>query len=339
MEKKTSITQIAEQMNTSVTTVSFILNGLAKEKGISEWLTDKVLRHVEKVGYTRNPMARSLRSGKSNSIALMVEDIADPFHSRIAKLLEENAGRFGYQLLYSSTRNDPVLTNERLRDYRQRNVDAYIISPPEGAENELRSIMDIGKPVLLFDCSSLALATDSVSINNHNCITEAVEHFVGSGFKHIALITLTSLQQQIQERLDGYEAAIKTFGFPHYVKEIELDLDSGKMMNQIESFLLRKTELDAVIFTTNQLSTLGLKVIDKLGISIPKDLGVIVFQDTENFDFHKPSLTTIAHPIKETADILTRILFSKLHRNDTRANISKVVLDASLHIENSCSKS
>jgi LacI family transcriptional regulator len=77
--KKLSIVDIASQLNVSKTTISFILNGRAQEKRISEDLVERVLKHVNEVGYKPNSLAKSLRTGKSNTIGLMVEDISNPF--------------------------------------------------------------------------------------------------------------------------------------------------------------------------------------------------------------------------------------------------------------------
>ncbi len=79
MKKKLSIVDIANHLNVSKTTVSFVLNGRAKEKRISEELVARVLKFVEEVGYKPNSLAKSLRTGKSHTIGLMVEDISNPF--------------------------------------------------------------------------------------------------------------------------------------------------------------------------------------------------------------------------------------------------------------------
>ena len=89
MKKKLLIGDIAKQLNVSITTVSFILNGKAKEKRISDGLAEKVLKLVEEVNYKPNQLARSLRTGKTKTIGLMVEDISNPFFANIARLIEE----------------------------------------------------------------------------------------------------------------------------------------------------------------------------------------------------------------------------------------------------------
>ena len=91
MKKKLSIKDIAQQLNVSATAVSFILNGKAREKRISEEVVKKVEKFIEKTGYKPSSLARSLRTGKTNIIGLMVENISNPFFANIARLIEEKA--------------------------------------------------------------------------------------------------------------------------------------------------------------------------------------------------------------------------------------------------------
>src|SRR5687767_15897093 len=94
-KKRSSIVDIARELNISITTVSFILNGKAREKRISSELVEKVLKFVEEVNYVPNQLAKSLRTGKTNIVGLIVEDISNVFFANIARLIEENANKRG----------------------------------------------------------------------------------------------------------------------------------------------------------------------------------------------------------------------------------------------------
>src|SRR5689334_21841982 len=100
MKKKAlGISDIAKELNVSITTVSFILNGKAREKRISDSLAEKVLKYVKKVDYSPNHLAKSLRTGKTNLIGLIVEDISNPFFANVARLIEENAYKKGFRII------------------------------------------------------------------------------------------------------------------------------------------------------------------------------------------------------------------------------------------------
>src|ERR1700759_110070 len=110
--KKILIRDIAEQLNISTATVSYILNGKAKEKRISNDLTKRVQDFVAANNYQPNQLAQSLRTGKTNVICLMVEDIADLFFAGVAGHIEDIAYERGYKIMYCSTKNDTQKAKE-----------------------------------------------------------------------------------------------------------------------------------------------------------------------------------------------------------------------------------
>src|SRR5690606_17319089 len=137
--------------NVSKTTISFILNGKAKEKRISQPLVEKVLAEAENMGYRPNQFAQSLRTGRTNIIGLMVEDISNPFYASIAKLIEEKVYQNGYKIVYCSTDNDLTRGREFLTMFSTLSVDGCIIAPTQGMEDDIRSMLRKGKNVVLFD--------------------------------------------------------------------------------------------------------------------------------------------------------------------------------------------
>lgn len=317
MKKKSySLVDIAKKLNISTTTVSFILNGKAEEKRISTELKEKVLRFVEEINYKPNLLARSFRTGKTNIIGLMVEDISNSFFSNLARLIEEKAYKSGYKILYCSTGNDPVKASELMQMFKDRRIDGYIITPTDGIKNEIDQLVNSGVPVILFDRTYENTQHDFVVLDNYQSTFNAVEHLVKNGFKHIGFVTINSLQSQMQQRLSGYEAAIDKFDLKPYIKELSFNLDNRNMTDYIVDFLKRKKNIDAVVFATNYLGISGLKAINQLNLSIPNDIGVVSFDDHVAFDLHNPAITAITQPIEVMAEQLINILLNKLADNN-----------------------
>src|SRR5215207_6456674 len=141
MKKKISIHDIAKHLGVSSATVSLVLNGKAEQNHIRKELVEKILHYVKEVDYRPNMLARSLRTGKSRIIGKLVEDISNPFFSSIARYVEEEAYRSGYKLFYSSTENDTAKTKELIRAFRERQVEAYVIAPTPGIEEDLQVLI------------------------------------------------------------------------------------------------------------------------------------------------------------------------------------------------------
>lgn len=336
MIKKLSIKDIANHLNVSTTTVSFILNGKAKEKRITDEMVKKVLAFVEKVGYKPNSLAKSLRTGKSNIIGLLVENIANPFFATIAREIEEIAFENGYKIIYSSTDDDTEKTKNLLTIFNDRHVDGYIISPPVGIEEELSALINSGKPVVLFDRFLPGLNNvDYVGVNGAESIYEGVKHLRVNGYKNIAFITTDSLQTQMNDRLNGYEKAIKELGYKKNIKKIAFNQCNENIVKDIATFLRKNKTLDAVIFATNYLGINGLKAIRILDLKIPDNLAVLVFDENDIFELHTPGITTIAQPIHAISKKIISILLNKMMPSVNSKLNESTVLQNNLIIRNS----
>lgn len=335
MKKKILISDIAKQFNISITTVSFILNGKSKEKRISESLTKKVLKLVEEVGYRPNQLAQSLRTGKSKTIGLMVESISNPFFANVARLIEENAYKRGYKIIYCSTENDTSKTRELIKMFRDKHVDGYIITPPEGIEEEIQSLINNQLPVVLFDRFFPTIETNYVVVDNFTSTYNAINHFIQQGEENIAFITLKSDQTQMKDRLKGYLKAIKEQDKKEYVLKVPFYNDLEKMIPQIMSFLKANKKLDALFFSTNYLAISGLEAINRLNLSIPSDIRVIAYDDHDLFRLYKPSITAIAQPIEEISKQVINILLQHLDISDKHTEKEQVILSTNLVIRDS----
>lgn len=335
IKKKLSIVDIANNLNVSKTTVSFILNGRAREKRISEELVERVLKFVKEVGYKPNSLAKSLRTGKSHIIGLMVENIADPFFANIARYIEDEAYKNGYRIIYCSTDNDAEKTSDLITMFRDRHVDGYIIAPPVGIEEDIAELIKDGLPVVLFDRYLPGIECSYVVTDNLNSTYEATEYLIEQDYKKIAFITLKSHQTQMQARLDGYKKALQESNLQPYIKEIVFNQDARLMTEPIADFLEKNKDLDAIIFGTNRIGTCGLKVINKLGIKVPAEMAIISFDDDDVFELYSPSITAIAQPVEEIATNTINILLRKLDSSVTTAENEKITLQNDLTIRGS----
>ena len=312
MRKKTSIHDIARQLNISATTVSFVLNGKALEKRVSSSLEKKILKYVEKVGYKPNMIAKSLRTGKSKIIAMLVEDISDPFFSSIARIIEEKSYKLGYKIFHSSTDNDTAKSKELIKVFRERQVDGYIIAPAPGIEKDIQQLVDEGIPVIQFDRYFPALNTDVVVIDNQDGTYTAMKHLFEKGYTNIGFVTLESAQLQMTERLKGYQKAIKEEGTKTMVLRIQFGIATGIITKKVKAFIEKNKTMDAILFATNYLAISGLRAIRELGMDIPQEMGVIGFDDNSHFEVFSPSVTAVAQPVMDISEQVIKMMMSCL---------------------------
>lgn len=334
MEKKVSIKDIAKQLGISISTVSFVVNGKAKEKRISEELAKKVLQLVEELDYKPDLLAKSFRTGKTNIIGFLVDDISEPFFSGIARFIDEKASQKGYKIIYSSTRNNKKKAIELLQIFADRHVDGYIIALPPGLETEIQALSTSSKPVVLFDRYFPDIHTDFVIINNRESTYNATKHLVVNNYKNIGLVTIDTIEQQMLDRLTGYEEAIADSKLSANILKIQYS-NTVDSIQQISAYLERESHLDAVIFSANYLTMDGLRAIQKMNIKVPEKLAIISFDDFELLEFSVPTITAIAQPLEEIAENIMNIMLSKLSNPTAERNNEQVILSTKLNLRNS----
>jgi LacI family transcriptional regulator len=317
VKKKISIYDIARDMSVSSATVSYVLNGKAAEKRISKGLEERILAHARELGYRPNMIAKSLRTGKTKIIGMLVEDISDPFFSSIAKVVEERAAQLGYRIFYCSTENDTMLTKGLLRVFRDAQVDGYIIAPPPGLEQEVRELQDDGYPVVLFDRFFESLQTANVVTDNFDGAYQAVRHFVENGYQNIGFITLDSEQVQMEERLSGYDKAMEQSGLESLVLKVPYEIKHRNAGNKIKTFFGDNPHLEAVLFATNYLAIAGLEVLNDLHLQVPADLSVISFDDIKYFSLFSPSVTAVVQPVEAISEAVIQQLIDCLESGGT----------------------
>lgn len=314
--KGISIKDIAQQAGVSPTTVSFVLNGKGKEKRISEQVSKRILKIATKLKYKPNQLARGLRTGKTKTIGLIVEDIANSFFSNVAKVVEDEADKYGYKVLFGSTEDNEEKAKGLLEVLRYRQVDGYIITPTLNLDKEIASLQ---KPVVLMDRYFPDVTNfNYVVVDNFQGAFVAVSHMVEQGYKKIAIITTTSTQIQMQQRMEGFVDALKKHNLPagkNMIKRLPFDLDRPGFTQEITKYLQNNKDLDAVFFATNYLGICGIESIRSLGLQIGTDLGMVSFDDHDIFRLLNPAITCVAQPVEEIGKKLIQLLIDEMDNN------------------------
>ncbi|NQD69101.1 LacI family DNA-binding transcriptional regulator [Sphingobacterium shayense] len=308
MKKRVLISDIAKALGISVTTVSFILNDKAKEKRISDALTKRVLDYVKKVGYKPNQLAKSLRTGQTKILGLLVEDIANPFFSNVAKYIERQAYEAGYHIIYCSMDNDELKAKELIQLFMDRQVDGFIITPSEGLESTIQNIKQNNTPLVLFDRFMPNVETNYVVSDNKRGAYDATKHLLEAKNKRVGLISLYSNQTQMRDRLDGYMEAMDEFRTQSFVKKLDLDSPDEESKAQILEFVV-DNNLDAVLFATNYLAVDGLKALKENKIPLPK---MVAFDEHTLFKLHDPSISVVSQDIERLTKELISTLISEI---------------------------
>lgn len=329
MKKRILISDIAKELGVSVTTISFILNGKAKEKRISDRMTKRVLDYVEKVGYKPNQLAQSLRTGQTKILGLLVEDISNPFFANIAKYVEALADANGYHLLYCSMGEDSEKAQELIRLFYDRQVDGFIVTPTPGLEDVISDLIRKKVPIVLFDRYLPDVDVSYVVSDNLAGAYKATKHLLENpDNRRVGIVSLYSTQTQMNDRLAGYMKALDEFQQQAFIKKIRLHENEDVAVAQIAEFI-EENRLDAVLYATNYLGIMGIKASKKTG-RLP---AMVAFDDHTVFRLYEPSITVVAQNIQAIAEELVKNLLKQIKSQQNEAK--KVVVRCELKIRKS----
>ena len=286
-----SLKDIAEALKVSKTTVSWVLSGRGDEQKISSATQKKIIDYAKQVKYRPNYLAKSLSSGKTKTIGLVVPFIGDTFYAQVAMEVELVAEQLGYTVTFCSSESNPVRENNIIQMLRSKNTN-YII------------------------------------IDNIGCSYNLVNKLINEGRKKIAIITTASALFTMSLRYEGYKTALiehDCFISPHLYGEVsrnEYELDIIRVLDTIFDAV---PDVDGFYFTTHYLGMEGLRYFYKRNIDVSK-IGLACLHSTPSFELLAPNMHIAYLPIKEIGRESVRVLIEKLETTDNEDEKVKLVL-------------
>jgi LacI family transcriptional regulator len=311
---KVTIRDIARKAGVAPSTVSAVLNGKAKESRISEQLAERIRLIASDMDYQPNYTAVSLRTGKTRVLGLIVEDISNVFFATLAKIIEEEADRVGYKVLYCSTENNEEKARERIRIFNQRQVDGFLITPTAGMRPFISDLLKQQKPVVLMDRYFPELDAPHVLVDNYNGARLAMDHLLEKGYRNIGFVTISLNQVQMHQRRKAWERSLAEYDLPlapHHVLELSYHSRPQDSIEQIAAFISNTRQLDALFFATNYAGVYGLQALKQLEISIPQQLAVVCFDDHDIFRLFTPGITIVEQPVQQIAHTAMQLLMKQ----------------------------
>lgn len=333
IDRKITIKDIASEAGVSPTLVSFTLNNTISFNGerkykVSEQTAKRILDVAARHNYKPNNAARSLRSKHSRAIGVVLSDISNKFFSDIARQIEERAYFYNYTVMFGSTDEKVEKLGKVVDSFIEKGIDGLVVVPCEGSESLIKEVVERGIPLVLLDRSVDEPGVSSVVLDNEGAARMAVEKLLAGGFKRIEMISYDMALSNIAEREQGYVQTMQRVGLGDFVKVHKVDYsnieESGKELFSSLDF----SQIDALFFATNSLALAGMRVLNRLGLTTPNDLGVVVFDGNEAFDLYPSTITYLKQPIEQFATLSIDMVIALVEKSCQESR--KVVLDAEL---------
>jgi DNA-binding LacI/PurR family transcriptional regulator len=291
-----TIADVAKEAGVSIATVSRYLNGRVSE--VSEGTGVRIQSAVDRLGYVPNLAARSLKTGRSRLIGVILANIAHPYWSVVLAGVEAACQRAGYSMIVSSAGDRADVEDRYLQMFREQRVDGILLNPAH-AEPELVSTWGrLQLPVITLDRTIPGLPFGLVAMDNALGVRLGVEHLLALGHRRIGFVSWRprSLSNR-QERLQGYTGALAQAGIAVESSLIRFAAEGwSDGVEQTVNLLSESYPPTAILSASSMLNLQVLAAIKRCGLRVPDDISVVGYDDSPWDPLLDPPLTTIATP-------------------------------------------
>lgn len=327
---------IAEELGVSIVTVS---KALRDRPDVAKETRAKILERVKDLNYRPNLAARSLVTGRSYLVGLVVPDLIHPFFSEIAKALAAALRKKNYFLLVSSSESDPTLEQDEIEHMLAHHLDCFVVASCQKSPDSLDKIREAGVPLILLDRSFPGFSCNFVGVNDYMIGKLATEHLIAQGCKRIAHIRgpLTNVGNR---RAEGYHDTLEKHGIKvpesYVITSGEASDSDGETRGKkaMSAVLALKPRPDAV-FCFNDTIAVGamVRAFDE-GLRIPRDMAVI---GSGNFHYSsklRVPLSSVDQRAAEIGERTAKMIVSLLEKEPSTRPRS-VVLEPTLVVRSS----
>ena len=302
---------VASTAGVSLKTVSRVVNG---EAGVSPATAARVAAAIARLGFARNDLARSLRHGRAGAVGLVIEDVANPFYSAIARVVEDAAHARGHILITGSCEEDPERERQLVQRLLRRLVDALIIVPAGEDHRYLLGDIQAGTPVVFVDRPPRGIDADVVLLDNFGGARAGVEHLLAHGHRRIAFVGDPPQLYTAGERLAGYRAALAAAGVGEDPALERGSHDAAGAERAVRDLLaLPADRRPTALFCANNRNTVGaLRALR----DHDEPVALVGFDDFELADMLSVPITVVRHEAEELGRLAVELAYARLAGDD-----------------------
>ncbi|MBA0052561.1 LacI family transcriptional regulator [Streptomyces sp. AJS327] len=297
---------VAARAEVGLKTVSRVVNG---EPGVSPDTERRVRDAITALGFRRNDSARVLRKGRTGSVGLVLEDLADPFYAPLSRAVEEVARIHGALLINGSSAEDPARERELVLALCARRVDGLVIVPAGEDHRYLEPELAAGVATVFVDRPPGSLAADLVLTDSFGGARSGVAHLVAHGHRRIGIIGDHPGIHTAAERLRGYRAAMADAELPVRESWVALgDTAPERVAADATRMVTGERPVTALFTGNNRVTVTVVRVLAQLA----RPVALVGFDDFELADLLSPPVTVVAQDPGRLGRDAAALLFRRL---------------------------
>jgi LacI family transcriptional regulator len=317
INSRVTLKRIGEQLGISVTTVSRILNGHARQYRISKETEASVAKLAAELKFVPSRLARGLRLNKTTTIGLVIPDISNPFFASIANGVTVEAHRNGYGIILCDSQGHVDMEIESLEVLLSRGIEGLLLCPIGQSCDHLKDFERSHFPIVLVDRYFSQMTLPYVASDNFSGARDATEHLIANGHRRIMCLQGLRNTSPNEDRERGHEAALSTHNIP-----VDKALLVGNSFteqcgySETKRLLEAKQNFTAILAFSNLLLLGALHALSEAKLNIPSDLSIIGFDDQPYMAHLSPPMTTVAQESSEIGQMAMKLLFEQIQSRD-----------------------
>lgn len=314
---------VARIAGVSVTTVSRCINN---DRYVRDTTRERIEAAIAELGFLRNDIARTLRPGQATTtIALIIEDVANPFYSGIARGVDEVAQQNGHLLVVGNTELSFERERELLGEMVRRRVDGLLVVPTAHDHSQLHATLAQWAPIVYLDRAPAGVSADTVLLDNRGGARQAVEHLIANKHRRIAYVGGDPEVYTGAQRLAGYRYSLRKAGLPYSPELVSLGHHTVEAARDAVVELLRGRGRPTAIFADNNRMTTGvLQAVAAAGQTV----AVAGFDDLELADLLTMQVALVSYRPDDLGRTAATLLFDRIRGEEHPSR--KVVIKTSL---------
>jgi len=291
---KISIKDIARKADVCIGTVSRVINNLDR---VHPETREKVQRIIKQTGYRPSAAGRTLVSGRTNNILVVLHNIADPYCAAISKIFSSRWHNLGYKMLLGDSNYDHALEREHLARALDGSVDGLLVSPIPGRRNTalFRDLIKSSLPFVAIDNRIENVTSNCVKYDDYNAASVAVEYLAKKGHRHIAFMQSRPDFQTVKDRQTGYIETLALVKLPVKRQSYSpLPPTQHEMASALLKLMNQKPAPTALLAENEIMAMVCMNTLLQDGYKIPQDMAVVAIGDTLPEHFSPVPLTTVS---------------------------------------------
>ena len=335
--KKSTMKEVAEFAHVSISTVSHVIN---KSRHVDKETQNKVLEAIEKLNYAPNIFARGLRGKKIRIIGVIISDIRESFFAEVVKAIELTAHNEGYSVLLCDSEDDPLKEQLHINTLIQNGIEGVIFAPVNNSIRAYDSIIPHKIHAIQIDRKIYGLSADFVGIDNIEITKKAMNHLFNHKYTNVGFVSYQTNVYTMEQRLLGYKMAAQQHSSSKNINVKFIQYNGSDIKGIIKSWLYQNKEIDSILCGNDNICYQVLRAIRELQYEIPKDMGVLSFDDSKWFKLVTPSITAIRQPTNQIGKLATELLIAEIQNKiKNYSQKENHILNAELIIRKSCRES